>query len=725
MRKTDAEILLALLGECCCECECEHPQQTPADAARPRTPQMLGKRMPPLDVPVQDDPALIPPYPSFDSPQRAAALGVPHVPLLLDAMPGTDPHEGRFDEVNLPTLGLPLEGMALTTGEVRSVPSGALVIDQTARTIHPGPVRVISDPEEPLLLGLPEPLYVAGQMLSVPVRNNQAMIGVTDRQPVEGFPELGSSEVPLNDTSAGLPNGIEVRYDLLDTRDLIAARDYPPGLTFGGAAAAPLGSREIIGPDSRLAARVGVTYTLRTYPNGPTRPYVDTTVSHTEGWHTEQTGYLDGDGVWQPVAVASLVAGGQTLRGYRYDNVAGAWVAAGPLAAASVQASGGGYSLVVPPGRDESDPTRIRVSATFRELWVLVRNPGLTGMDTETFRRHFAAPGVEVWGSAVTCSGLRRGDVHDLTGGAELRVNGRVYVGGSWTALRAGTRVWVLHLSGSTLTREVVGVPDPPGTCTVTDLMTLVCRRPDLTPVRLAVGALHHAWPHDRAALLTSGPTLHLAVWDAWRDGMRAEWQADRKARPKRRDLLKPDTPLPPAPPLGLTLADAGVTVQWDAVPAGSTPHLLPTRVEVWSEARQAWEESPAALAALAKPLAFLNIAGVIDDRTGVSGRLRVTYPAAPWAAPQPRTVLTARTRTPVRALTIAGQTVTPYVLGREPVYLRDGLLRPPRGWHPITLTLSRSHDPTAPATLELDTHGARLSRLLLTLTGPEGRTET
>lgn len=201
--------------------------------------------------------------------------------------------------------------------------------------------------------------------------------------------------------------------------------------------------------------------------------------------------------------------------------------------------------------------------------------------------------------------------------------------------------------------------------------------------------------------------------WDAWTHATREEWAAARLARPKRPP--RPDQPLPPPPPLGLARVDATASPtgeEW--LPRGAAPWLRPTLVETWNGA--AWAESTAALTALDKRSFYLpaDWPQEIDDRTGVTGRLRVTYPAGPTPLTTPvRRVLTARA-TVGGAWQVDGQDVTAYALGP---YAPAGK-RPPRGVHPWAIVTTIVSAPADPLTLELDTRGSRFSQLLLALSG-------
>lgn len=206
---------------------------------------------------------------------------------------------------------------------------------------------------------------------------------------------------------------------------------------------------------------------------------------------------------------------------------------------------------------------------------------------------------------------------------------------------------------------------------------------------------------------------LALRDFDPWAHAHPDEWRAARLSRPKR-----PPDPLAPPPLmrlLGLAAVDSVPGPYRDEpLPRAHAPWLLPERVEVWDGA--GWMESAPALAALSKRSLYLpaDWPDEIDDRTGVTGRLRVTYPAGPASLSAPiRRVLTARA-TVGGAWQVDGQDVTAYALGP---YAPAGK-RPPRGVHPWAVITAIVSAPADPLTVELDTRGSRFSQLLLALSG-------
>jgi len=725
-RLTDAEVLLRLLGETCdCCCECEHQQGTATRTeAAPARPQMFSKKMPPLTV-IDTDQPFVPSYPSFDSPQRAANLGLPHIPLLIDPDPGSDrAHEGRFEELQV-SGSLSNRTMVLNDGTVTgtgSIGNGPLVIDQDARTVLGGP-REFTNFE---LAGAP----ITGLVVT-PTQNGSPGYGVTTAQPQAGYPEQGGQDVPLTDTSGNKtsPTGTLPRYNLLDTRTYLTQYEWQDGIDWDGRPVRATEPTETVDSGRRLLANVSATVHVRyNSPDGSQiREGTATATLFQQRWLGHAVTLEGGTPGFSTVQAPRLYgnanvdgSGAVLISPYGLSNTTGTFQPLSPNDPGSRQ------QFAVPEGatitgtsRDGSD-TQV-LSTAYAPLWVQVFASELLPKlgEAERFRRHFKGQGIEVWGDARTCTGLAAGNVQDLTGGAELRVNGRIYRAGSWAAIRVrqpddSMKIWVLHLDG-VLTREILG--GQVSSCTLTELMT-ICRRPDLAPLFLKIGVLHTNWPHDRAALETSGPTLHLTDWQPWRDATRQEWGAAQASRPKWAEMITAETKLPPVPPLGLALADAATTGQWDAVPRNGSPHLLPTMVEVYSRAN-GWQVSSAALSALAKPLAYPGVTPKLDDRTSASGRLRVTYPAAPWALAQRRLVLSARIRTPINPVIVSGLSVDPLMLGRE-VQTKASRLLPARGWHPAALNVPVGYDPTQPLVLELDTRGQRLSRLLLSLVGPE-----
>ncbi|WP_291428520.1 hypothetical protein [Deinococcus sp.] len=208
---------------------------------------------------------------------------------------------------------------------------------------------------------------------------------------------------------------------------------------------------------------------------------------------------------------------------------------------------------------------------------------------------------------------------------------------------------------------------------------------------------------------------------DPWTHAHPDEWRAARLARQKRPP--QPDNRVPPPPPLGVRVTDSlGAPLRDEALPRGHAPWLCPERVEVWNGA--AWLESAAALKALAKRSLYLPAAwpDETDDRTGVTGRLRVTFPPGPATLSTPvRRVLTARATVGVwlvdaqtAAWLVDGQATTAYPLGPH----APGGKRPPRGVHPWAIRTALVAPPSDPLILELDTRGSRFSQLLLALSG-------
>lgn len=206
---------------------------------------------------------------------------------------------------------------------------------------------------------------------------------------------------------------------------------------------------------------------------------------------------------------------------------------------------------------------------------------------------------------------------------------------------------------------------------------------------------------------------LTIRDFDPWAHAHPDEWRAARVARPKR-----PPDPLVP-PPLTRLLGVAAVDsvpgpYRDEPLPRAHAPWLLPERVEVRDGA--GWVESEAALTALSKRSLYLPAEwpDETDDRTGATGRLRVTYPAGPAALTTPiRRVLTARA-TVGGAWQVDSQPVTALPLGP---YAPAGR-RPPRGVHPWAVVTATISAPSDPLTIEIDTRGSRFSQLLLALSG-------
>ncbi|GAA5437734.1 hypothetical protein [Deinococcus aquaticus] len=200
---------------------------------------------------------------------------------------------------------------------------------------------------------------------------------------------------------------------------------------------------------------------------------------------------------------------------------------------------------------------------------------------------------------------------------------------------------------------------------------------------------------------------------DPWVHAHPDEWRAARLGRPGRPP--KPEARVPPPPPLGVRVTDSlRSPLRDETLPRGAAPWLRPERVEVWSGTE--WLESAPALTALNKRSLYLPAAwpDEIDDRTGVTGRLRVTYPAGPASlSAATQRVLTARA-TVGGAWLVDGQPVTAYPLGPH----APGGKRPPRGVHPWAIVTTLVSAPSEGITFELDTRGSRISQLLLALSG-------
>ncbi|GGR34162.1 hypothetical protein [Deinococcus ruber] len=80
-RKTDAELLLGLFGECdcCCDCEQKAQQQAAQRAGRPLRPQVLGKKAQPLRIILDDQPFVPALYPERETPQLPEPNHAPFV----------------------------------------------------------------------------------------------------------------------------------------------------------------------------------------------------------------------------------------------------------------------------------------------------------------------------------------------------------------------------------------------------------------------------------------------------------------------------------------------------------------------------------------------------------------------------------------------------------------------------------------------------------------------
>lgn len=750
---------------CCCGKRAASPGPSGAGnlfAAAART------RRPP--EPEEDTP-FIPSVASFDTPQRPGWLGYPHVPRLSAP--------GEFGEQ---------DGRTGSGGEMRlddgtSVPVGERpLIDHVAREVLPGPVSVLSGEDGVFRRDDPQAELVSRQaFLFTPLPNGAAMWGVTALQPVPASP--GDAAAPLNNLDGMSPDYV---YDaplaeyvapsglrpgafhaatpgisLMSQTFMAYGTEQPPGRRFDGSVGRGVlaggGVGDLIGAQVQLTFRVGRT--VITHVDEQERPtrteyrtasftggtYVltgrATPRSENPGGADDYAVHLHALFVRLPGDVRSVLADvtDTELRGvYPWLRVmsfrlskpdGGAWTGAPDLTEP-------GASGVFPPGGAVVDRVERIVDGLGNVNYVAVTRPASSLLvkafqpaekyDVDGPRVLFRAPGVEVWGDPDDPeAGFAVGNPHRLGRSGELRVNGRVYPGGSWCGLLApGGQTWVLHLSrdGGTVTREIVGSNAPPTTTTAAELLARSLRQSG-TLTELGGDALYHTWPFDRAWARTLGgahETVLLTVWDAWRDATREEWREAGLARP-RRPWAENGAPaaLPVAPPLGVTLADVADPGGWEPTVRGGVPYLLPESVEVWNEKKRAWEVSARAQTALARPLAWLGVPGGLDDRTSAGGRLRVTFPA-PAVYVEGALMLVTRTRHPLKPLRVNGVDLTPLPLGREALTRReDGTVIATRGWHPALYPLP---DPAArgPLTLVLTTTHP-LSRLALVPVGSRG----
>lgn len=339
----------------------------------------------------------------------------------------------------------------------------------------------------------------------------------------------------------------------------------------------------------------------------------------------------------------------------------------------------------------------------------------------------YSRPFGERWRSPdgqVTVTGNGSGATSDLTD-ATLKAYGVTFTGGSWAALRdapewvpptaeqAGfwrlDRVVILHEQGETVTAIRPGAA--PEACDRSTFERECLRVPPGSFDHFSgFGLLSHSWP-PQWALLNGERSVSVIAWDAWRDAIRRRPKPGEPsgppswywpARPARRALR--DTM--PRPPLGVTAAGVTDLREAEALALREAPLRLPERVEVFRNG--AWRVSEAARRALGKRHLYAPAGWPeeLNDRTSVSGPLRVTFPAQ---ADGPATLLLrARTGGRPLTLTVNGAALHAVRLGHN--------ARERRGWHPYVLAL-----PRCTPTLEI-TSNVPLSRLLLSRSTPDGQ---
>lgn len=694
--------LLGVLFGCGCRKKCCCGATEEQGSTRPSTLFLTAPRTR-SQPPQEDDSPFIPPLPSWDSPQRAGLLTRAHRPTVTPDGWGSE------------TDAAPVRDLTLDDGRgyVLTIPQGAQrVVDHALRVVRWGDTvfnkRVLSEEvwaqdqgviiQKNLSIG-----EVAGQNLSWGISPEQQDLGkpvpltwyapYNDAPPDQATRALSVSvgavrTFPVK-TQAKRGGSVTWAGEVDTGGELLEYRDTVQGV--------PLTYHLQVSEITFTPTRYQVEAVRETFPYVYFR-------ARLFGWRPEGTYDVNDPGGWEEIPHFDETRG-QLRFGY------------GPLPP---------LGTVFPPDLVRQENGReVYVSLPIRQLFAITAplpDPPLSGRWSVRFR----APDVEVTpgGDAELADLSRLGpSVRIGEANAALRVNGRVYdQDGSWCGL-LGPRDerWVLIEQQGECLREVIGQPDALERAPA----SAVCAALDLPAGRLRFwdDPGYHTWPMDRAGVevsTTSGPRPALiTVWDAWRDSTRREWSG-RPRRPP--DPAKPLT-LPPGlrPPLGITLADVTTAGgQWEPALRGGSPHVLPSRVEVWREGR--WEESEAALRALAKPLPHGPVEGQLDDRQNVRGRLRVTFPPHPAAGgytPQPDTVLHARARAPFSAdVRVNGASPEVRVLGRAVTLGEDSNLKPLRGWQPALIIAPIPYDPAASHVLEIE--GLALARLLLTPAGVE-----
>lgn len=658
--------------------------------------------------PQEDESPFVPPVQSYDSPQRAGLLTRAHRPTVTPDGWGSE------------TDAAPVRDLTLDDGRgyVLTIPQGAQrVVDHVERVVRWGDVaynkRVLSEEvwaqdegvfiEKNLGIG-----QVAGQNLSWGIAPGQQELGkpvpLTWYPPYDDAPpdqyiralsvSVGAVRTFPVKTQAKRGGSVTWAGEVDTGGELLEYRDTVQGVPLTYHLHAPNGGG---GQITFTPTRYQVEAVRETFPYVHFR-------ARLFGWRPEGTYDVNDPGGWEEIPHFDEKRG-QLRFGY------------GPLAPPGT---------VFPPEQVRMEQGReVYVSLPIRQLFAITAplpDPPLN----ERWSVRFRAPDVEVTpGGDAELADLSRLGPSVRTGeaNAALRVNGRVYdQEGSWCGLLGprGER-WVLIEQQGECLREVIGQPDALERAPA----SAVCAALGLPAGRLRFwdDPGYHTWPMDRAGVEVASPTgprpALITSWDAWRDSTRVEWPG-RPRRPP--DPAKPPT-FPPAlrPPLGLTLADlTPAGGQWEPARYGGSPHVQPSRVEVWREGR--WAVDERAQRALAKPLPHGPVAGVLDDRISVQGRLRVTFPPHPAAtaySPQPDTVLHARVRFPLSSgVRVGGEAAEVRVLGRAVRLDDQGQLKALRGWQPALIIAPIPYDPAARHVLDIE--GLALARLLLTPAGVE-----
>ncbi|GGL18230.1 hypothetical protein [Deinococcus radiotolerans] len=574
MNDRDRAILKLLLGQCCCH------DEEPIRARAPTRPAVHGRPLALQPPQATEAPAFVAPPPSWDSPQRSAAFGTAHVPGVTDAGAFLGEARAAWPEV------ITLARYARDDGTLAGLTLGSRIDHQarelTARTsggttITPGytpggtPAPIPATPGEEVKFSdgfgteIPDALWI----------NIQAIPGRGLRS---------SSIVDLTAYWDGRPAAQRVAGSVSASGTIYRA---DLALEYAGAARVLADRLRIRTRWERLTGDLGRIIWIR----------------------IDELQAQDSTGIhgWTPVLF-------EVARDGRFEDQ---WPAG---------------ELPDDPGdvtyRDADFPLE---SQTWDPLPPIPeREPGVV----------FRSPD-----GAVVVQGPDLSNPADLTG-RSLTAWETTLSGGSWAALRdtptwdEEAQVWdfspvlVLHEAGGTFTALRPG--RAPETCTRAVFETQVLRAPVGSFLNFSpVGATFHSWPEAWAfARCADGSDHALVAHNPWRDSVKQvpespeldgwSWPG-RPRRPPPPDAVRDDAP---RLPLGVTLADLLVATEDEPRAKGDAPWIRPAQVEIWDEDAATWVVSLDALAALDKRILYAPTEWPeeLDDRTGVQGRLRLTF---------------------------------------------------------------------------------------------------
>ena len=568
--KTDAELLLVLLGEdCCCDC-CDDQSPPPA---LPNRPQMFGKKMPVASVPDTDTPFVPPLYPERETPQLPQPA---HTPALTTS--------GEYGQL------APAGEAAYTTGVL--LDSG--VIDPLAYALTDHQTRTLRSYDG----AVGETVTFSG--------NGNASVAV-----LQGGESVTPAPAPTYRgqvvTEHLLPRGYATEAAfraMVENRFVIVLPGV--GLCIRQGVDLPGVLREEAGPslsalrEDRYRERAGVGF------DGLPRPVSDDVATEQRSvlskrrlpvlnaYSGEMMVLRDDKDYDLTVTLDQRPTSGnlRVISVYRAstpgqaDGVDGTFtivddVPRGPLRFEAYLSPNAGNTPVI-FSYDASAATSTMIGSG---SGAVLSDPVRTGTYQGASVQYSVNPaGETLFVAPVTGSPLLSRPTPPYTfrsaviGGHQLVVNGLGFdidgapIGGawqSWTAFEEGGGVTlllgdesgVLVIPGLDLARQVRAAwPD-----LLRDL-----RHAGGTPGLLATQEQHHSWPGDRGYLqLQDGGALALGPWDAYRDVPADEWRAAGLSKPRTRRAFEqgqaatPPARMPPRPPHGLAL--------WDVYPAGGT----------------------------------------------------------------------------------------------------------------------------------------------------------